>query len=82
MVDKISKSETIIIIEQKIDYYVRYYNFDTDHNDSIKLYIIRRLFSLRDLVSRLDDEGIISYSDYVDLKEKIEKYVLLIGKSD
>lgn len=71
-----------MLIEQKIYYYVQYYNNDTDHNDSIKLYIIRRLFSLRELASRLDDEGIIPYSEYVDLKEKIEKYVLVIGKSD
>lgn len=80
MVNEIPKSETYTLIEQKIDYYVQYYNTDTDHNDSIKLYVMRRLFSMRDLASRLDDEGIISYPEYVMLKEKIEMYVIEIGK--
>lgn len=79
---EIPKSETYTLIEQKIEYYVQYYKTDTDHNDSVKLYIMRRLFSMRELASRLDDEGIIPYSEYVDLREKIEKYVIEIGKSD
>ena len=41
---------------------------------------MRRLFSLRELASKLDDEGIIPYSEYVELREKIEKYVIEIGK--
>lgn len=80
MVREIHKSETSTLIEQKVDYYVQYYNTDTNHNDSIKLYIMRRLFSMRELASKLDDEGIIPYSEYVDLREKIEKYVIEIGK--
>lgn len=79
---EIPKSETYTLIEQKIEYYVQYYKTDTDRNDSIKLYIMRRLFSMRELASRLDDEGIIPYSEYVDLREKIEKYVIEIGKDD
>lgn len=78
--DNILKSQTCRLIEQKIYYYVQYYDNDTDHNDSMKLYTIRRLFSLRELASRLDDEGIIPYPEYVYLREKIEKYVLVIGK--
>lgn len=74
------KSETYTLIEQKVDYYVQYYNTDTNHNDSIKLYIMRRLFSMRELASKLDDEGIISYPEYVRLREKIEKYIIEIGK--
>lgn len=82
MVNEIPKSETYTLIEQKIEYYVQYFKTDTDHNDSMKLYIMRRLFSLRELASRLDDEGIIPYCEYVELREKIEKYVIEIGKAD
>ena len=80
MVREIHKSETSTLIEQKVDYYVQYYKSDTDHNDSVKLYIMRRLFSMRELASKLDDEGIIPYSEYVELREKIEKYIVEIGK--
>lgn len=80
MAREIPKSETYTLIEQKIEYYVQYYMSDTDRNDSIKLYIMRRLFSMRELASKLDDEGIIPYSEYVELREKIEKYVIEIGK--
>ena len=80
MVREILKSETTTLIEQKIDYYFEYYKSNTNHNDSIKLYVIRRLISMRELSSWLDDYGIIPYSEYVYLREKIENYVLEIGK--
>lgn len=74
-------SEVSTMINGKVDYYYSYYMDNNERSDSLKLYTIKRLFSLRELSSKLDDENLIPYCEYEETKEKIEKIMLEISKS-
>lgn len=87
-----NKSDTYIdiLIEQKIDFYLQYYKIDIDEYESMnllnvrttKIYTIRKLNSIREILDLLNIEELISNSEYIKLKEKIEKYVEIICEDD
>lgn len=61
---------------ERMNAYLRYYDSTKNHANSVKLYLIRRITTLIALADKLEDEHMISYPDYLEIKNEGERILI------